>query len=157
MNVFPLIYGFRELVAGAGFVAGVTVDGCALLKKEEDGWWLYGVQPGGIAERGDTEYEAYLRFKQSFREVLADSAALYESFDAFKEDLEKLAAQVNGARATEWNATRQAVRNGELKPEGTLADLPRVTADVHVGIRVIQLQRPTVKDNPAEKSLQAAA
>jgi hypothetical protein len=157
MNVFPLIYGFRELVAGAGFYAGVKVDGSALLKKEQDGWWMYGVQPGGIAERGETEYEAYLRFKQSFREVLADSATLCSSFDAFRAEVELLGRQVNDGWAAEWNQAREALRRGDLQPVGAMADLPRKTGEVDAGIAVVELRRGSAQDNATETKLEAAA
>jgi predicted RNase H-like HicB family nuclease len=156
MNALPLIYGFRELVAGAGFVAGVTVDGLALVKKDEDGWWIYGVQPGGIAERGDTEQEAYLRFKQSFREVLADSASLYPTFESFRSDLLSMGQQLNEAWAEEWEEARAALRAG-AQPDGELADLPRKTGPVHVGIAAVELQPATAKDNPADTHQAVAA
>ena len=157
MGNFPLIYGFRELVAGAGFVAGVTVSGRALVKQEEDGWWVYGVEPGGIAERGDNKQEAYLNFKQSLREVLADSAVLNSSFQSFRADVEDLGRQRNEVWAAEWEIAREALRTGELKPEGAFAELPRETGAVLTGISALELPKPTAEDNAVETTLLAAA
>lgn len=160
MNALPLIYGFRELVAGAGFVAGVTVEGCALVRKEEDGrWWMYGLQPGGIAEHGDTQEEAYLRFKEAFREVLSDSASLCATFEAFEADLEALGNQVNEGWTDEWQAARQALRNGASAGEGEFGSLPRKTGKVQASIRVVELRLPrtSAQDNPTETTRAVAA
>jgi hypothetical protein len=158
MTVFPLIYGFRELVAGAGFVAGVTVEGRALVKREGDSaWWVYGVEPGGVAAQGGNEHEAYMNFRDCLREILADSAALHHTFDAFRADIEMLGHQVNAAWDAEWQAARAALRTGDLKPAGPLADLPRKTGDVIVGISALELRRPTAEDNAVETKFEAAA
>jgi predicted RNase H-like HicB family nuclease len=157
MNALPLIYGFRELVAGAGFVAGVTVEGCALVKTEEDGrCWVYGVQPGGVAEHGDTQEAAYLRFKAAFREVLADSAGLFPSFEDFKADLVAMGEQVNEPFLVEWQEARAALRGG-AQPEGEMADLPRKTGPIHVGVSAVLLQQVNPKDNPADTDRAVAA
>ena len=52
MTHYPLLFGFRDLVAGNGFVAGVNLNGRALLADEGDGFVMYGVNPGGIAAGG---------------------------------------------------------------------------------------------------------
>ena len=163
MPSYPLIFGFRELVAGNGFVAGVAIEGRALLKSEDDGaWWVYGVEPGGVSDGGSTELEAYQTFRESFREVLHDSAALTKTFEEFKADVESLSAQVNGAWESEWQAARSAIRAGELKPQGGLVgDLPKETKDVRASVTVVRLpqagQEITPKDNSAELELLTAA
>jgi hypothetical protein len=45
MTRYPLLLGFRDLIAGNGFVASVALNGRALLVDEGDGFWMYGVNP----------------------------------------------------------------------------------------------------------------
>lgn len=161
MRSYPIIFGFRELVAGNGFVAGVAVEGRALLKKEDDGtWWVYGVEPGGISDYGATEIEAYQSFRQSFREVLHDSAALTNTFEAFRADVGGLCAQRNDAWEREWLEAREAIRSGALTPEGELlSGLPRQTKDVRSKTMIVRLDEAAIspKDNSSDESLQTAA
>lgn len=42
MTRYPLLFGFRDLIAGNGFVAGVAINGRALLVDEDDGFWIFG-------------------------------------------------------------------------------------------------------------------
>jgi hypothetical protein len=165
MRAFPLIYGFHQLVAGDGFVAGVEIQGRALLARdgEEGAWWLYGVEPGGIAEPGATEMEAYQNFRDSLREVLCDSAALAtRGFESLQADVKALAGQKNGVWEQEWEAARQAIRSGQLQPEGeVLATLPRHTSKVSCRTSVVLLTGQgrdiTPEDNCAEEVLKTAA
>lgn len=163
MVALPLIYGFRELVAGNGFVAGVEVNGRALLRHEDEQWWAYGVEPGGIAAAGSAELDAYSAFRAALREVLIDSAVLTASFEEFREDVRRLGAQANEAWSAEWEAARLAVRSGELVPEGDIAELPRQTKDTPFGVSVVRLDDASERvaapsDNaPANDDLRTAA
>src|SRR2546422_8539608 len=66
-TLFPYTPLFRsEIVAGNGYLARVTANGRGLLVKEED-WWLYGVEPGGMSEHGQTTQEATLKFLRELR------------------------------------------------------------------------------------------
>ena len=160
MNVYPLIFGVREAITGNGFVGGITLNGRALMAHEEDGlWWVYGVEPGGLAASGETSTEAYLRFRETVRKVLLDSAALTAGFVAgqvapdvfgslfeqFRADVEMLGRQVDAAESDRWHAARAAIRAGVVTPEGPLAELPRYTSDeVKCSVEVLRL------DNGAE-------
>jgi hypothetical protein len=139
MTDFPLIYGFRELVAGNGFVAGVEVNGRLLLRLEDEEWWAYGVEPGGVAAAGSTEMEAYQNFRQAMREILVDSAVLTATFDAFKADVEALGVQRNEGWEGDWQEAREAVRSGRSTAEGELAELPRETQEVRCSLQVVRL------------------
>ena len=54
----PLIFTYRDLVYGTGILAEVRVRGRALAVTEQDGVWMYGVSPGGLAAPGATVPEA---------------------------------------------------------------------------------------------------
>ena len=51
---YPLMFTYRDVISGDGFLAGITLSGRALMIKENDEWWMYGVRPGAIAETGKT-------------------------------------------------------------------------------------------------------
>ena len=85
MNHYPLIFKFKDLIAGPGFLAGIQLEGRVLMTQEaDDEWWLYGVSPGGISESGSTPEEAHLKFRKFFSEVLADLAEVSGNFEDFQ-------------------------------------------------------------------------
>ena len=142
MLACPLIFGVREAVTGNGFVGGISISGRALMVREEDGlWWVYGVEPGGMAACGETSTEAYLLFRETVRKVLLDSASLASSFEQFYTDVEMIGRQINAAESARWEAARAAIRAGVVTPEGPLAELPRYTADVRCGVEVVRLDK----------------
>src|SRR5437773_2171380 len=86
---YPLLFTFRDVISGDGFLAGITLSGRALMELEQDRWCIYGVRPGAIAESGITPQEAFLRFRNRYKEVLFDIAEEYRAFDKFKEEVEQ--------------------------------------------------------------------
>ena len=65
MRRYPLLLGFRDIVPGPGFQARVRADGRALLREEEDGFWVDGVNPGGVAGGAATLEEALATFRET--------------------------------------------------------------------------------------------
>lgn len=127
MKSYPLVFSFRNLIAGNGFVASVVLDGCVLLTEEDDGdVWMFGVQPGGIAGGEDNRREtAFRQFNENYQTVLFDIASEAESFDEFKASVEEFFATVNGPNAKEWERLRALVKNGDV----CLPDLESVDAN----------------------------
>jgi len=80
-GTFPIVYTFRRLIAGHGFIADVALRGHALQVEQDDGTWIYGVAPGGIA--GSPEGE----FFESLATILFDIAHEATTFDRFREDV----------------------------------------------------------------------
>src|SRR5687768_9885019 len=109
---YPIFYGLRRAIAGAGFLAGVDIKGRALLEYEDGAWWVVGVQPAGIVASGATTADASAAFKDAVTAVLFDSAALTDSFDKFAEDVQQLGEQKNAAADVRWKAARKAVQDG---------------------------------------------
>ena len=90
MTRYPLLLGFRDLVAGNGYIADIALsNGRALLVDEGDGFWMYGVNPGGMAAGGASLGEAQAEFRTAYKSVLFDIAAEAESFEAFKAEVER--------------------------------------------------------------------
>ncbi len=140
MNEFPLVYRLRVPVFGRGFVAGVEVRGHALLVHEDDGaWWVSGVQPGGLADTGDTPASAYAAFRNGLVNVLGDSEAQTDSFAAFAADVSRLLNQVSDADRVGWTEARARLRAGAVVTEPFLATLPREVGEVACGGDVVRL------------------
>ena len=114
MTHYPLLYGFNNLIAGNGFFAGVSLNGRALLVDEGDGFWMYGVNPGGIAAGGATPGEAQSEFRLMYTSVLFDIAAEAGSFEEFKMRIDEFFSETNQPTAAEWNAAVEEVRRGHV-------------------------------------------
>lgn len=133
---YPLLFTYRDIVLGARFAAEVTVRGRALMADEGDGWWMYGVNPGGLAEGGATAGEANAKFRHSLFVVLSDWIDEASTFEEFRIRVEHFFGDCDAATIGEWGAAVTAVREGRID-----APLPRVRAE-DAPIRVEIIQRP---------------
>jgi len=152
---YALVFSFRDRIAGEGFLAGVSMNGCALVEKENGAWWLYGVAPGGLAERGDELYAAHASFRESYRKVLFDLAAEAKSYEEFKAAVEAF-CRVDTAEEARWHEAAHAIRSGKVTPEAPFSDLPRVeAASCKRGVTVERLDSPqrafSTKDNELDQ------
>ena len=146
MKLYPLVFSFRDLIAGNGFVAAVSIDGRALLSEEEDGYWMFGVQPGSVAGGGDAKAISFKQFKDSYLSVLFDMAAEAVSFEQFDAMVKLLFTQVNEPNLSEWESALAAVRANSI----TLEDVARVPADSRVPALLIQKMGPEVNSGVNE-------
>lgn len=121
MTSYPVLFGYRDVVTGRNFVAFIKADGRALLAKENDGYWLFGVQPGGLSAGGKEVSEASREFKMRYLSVLFDIAEEAASFEAFKSEVEQFFGQTSASTQMEWEEAHARVRSGELSHDG----LPR--------------------------------
>lgn len=151
---YPILFGFRDLVAGSGFVATIATEGRALLTDEgEEGFWMYGVNPGGIAGSGDTPVEAQSDFRQRYKSVLFDIARVSGDFSQFKATVERFFYEVNKPTAKEWDEAVQGVREGKVRADWMLtgkADAPR-----HV--EVVEVREPEAAVNALDEQPAIAA
>jgi hypothetical protein len=153
-----LLFGFRDLVAGRGFLAGVAVNGRALLVHDDDGgYWMHGVNPGGMAAGGADIGEAQGAFRETYRTILFDIAADAAGFEEFKTEVESFFNQTSAGFLPEWEEAVKEVRAGKIEADW----LPRVDSDraklaVHVvPVSVEQLQ-PSMNEPDEEPALAAA-
>ena len=121
---YPLMFTFRDVISGNGWLAGVTLSGRALMTNE-DGWWMYGVRPGAIAETGETPQETFLRFRNTYKAVLFDMASDSANFDAFKKEAEQFYYQLDDDQERRWTEAVNNVRLSNIKPEPLFASLPK--------------------------------
>lgn len=129
MNDHPLIFKFKGVLQTPAFVAGITVEGHVLATLEEDGqWWLYGVNPGGMAQCGATLDQAYANFRTFFKGIVEDMAAEASSFEAFKVDLAKFIADTDSEDGARWAKARAELKAGQAA-EASFSKMTRVTGE----------------------------
>ena len=126
----PLMFTFRDVISGHGFLAGITLSGRALMLKEEDGkWWMYGVRPGAIAECGASPEDTFLRFRNAYKEVLFDIAEEQNSFEGFKQEVERFYYQPDNEEELRWEAALACIRVGGMVAPEPFAKLPRIAPE----------------------------
>jgi len=158
MTWYPILFGFRDLIAGNGFLAGVAVNGRALLvRDDEDGYSMYGVNPGGMCAGGADVGEAQRAFREEHRKILFDIAADAENFEEFKAEAERFFDETNERMLLDWNKAVQQVRAGQVEADW----LQRVDSDkARLLIEVTSLPAEHLQpsfNTPDEKPLLAAA
>ncbi|HVB87401.1 MAG TPA: hypothetical protein VNK23_12140 [Candidatus Dormibacteraeota bacterium] len=118
MAEYPVMFTLRDTVAGNGFLAGITLTGHALMVKEaDDKWWVYGVRPGAIAENGSTPQEAFLRFRNTYKNVLFDAAEGNGNYQKFRDKIERFYSQPDTEEEDRWERAFNAIRNGDVVPD----------------------------------------
>lgn len=125
----PSLFSYRGTLFGNGFVVRVEArNGRALCVREGDGWWMYGVNPGGMSAFGGDPHIAHAAFRKTFSEVLLDIAKDTRSVDEFRLEVEPFFAATNAGYEPDWRAAAAAVRAGQVKTDGfnvAPADSPR--------------------------------
>ncbi|MGH7443132.1 MAG: hypothetical protein ACREKE_10720, partial [bacterium] len=109
MQVYPLVFKYKQWIQGQTVSAGVEFVGHILMTFEDGEWWATGVTPGGIAESGATIEEAYGNFKRFMTGVLIDHADRAGDFEAFHKDLASFVGQTNRPDAKRWTEAREQV------------------------------------------------
>lgn len=160
LQAIPLIFSFRQLVAGDGFLAGVRMDGRALLETElaADGReesWITGIAPVGIAGGGGDRSVAFVEFRNAWIEVVFDLASKASSFEEFHASCTSFLASEQSSVTSLWEAAVAAVRReGYIDPS-----LRKESADKQVTYEVVDLThvKPAASENHVETGLQMAA
>jgi hypothetical protein len=146
----PLLFTYRDRVFGNGFAADVCAEnGRALCVREADGFWMYGVNPGGMAAFGEDPVAAHRAFRKTFSRVLVDIASESGSFAEFQQNVREFFDETNEGHAVDWNAAVLKVRADEVIAEG----IPKLPAESARTITIEQKHEPqfTVADNrPSE-------
>lgn len=136
MQKLPIYFDFKVRISGRPFGADVRIRGRVTCVEEFGAVWMYGVNPGSLAERGHDVQSAYEAFRQGVAEVLCDLAESAPDFESFREAATAFVATTNRASVTEWETARQAIRRGaaaqvdlrretgEIEPVAVIAPLP---------------------------------
>lgn len=161
MSSYPLVFCFRDLIAGRGFVAAVETKGRLVLAQEDGGWNLYGVEPGGISGCAEDRDAAFADFRRTYQCALDDIAHEAASFSAFRVAVTELVMQTNGDVEAEWEALRDRVRHHGLGLEDferrdTSGYVASVRVELVDGKRSPERTEPTPELNPQVKYAEAA-
>ena len=154
----PFLFTYRDTLFGNGFVVHVEAkNGRALCVREEDGWWMYGVNPGGMSAYGDDPHAAHAAFRKTFADVLFDIAKDTRSFDEFRAQVQVFFEATNAGYEPEWRDASAAVRAGRVSTDGFTvapADSPRF---VELTLKTLDTVRATDNVAALEAELAEAA
>jgi hypothetical protein len=143
---YPLLFTYRDTLFGNGFLVEVqATNGRALCVREGDAYWVYGVNPGGMAAHGEDADAAHGAFRHSFSEILVDLAQGAPSFDAFQTAVQAFFEDTNPGYEAEWRAAVASVKRGDVTLEG----VPLVSADSprSIVVSLKQVDKVTPQDN----------
>lgn len=149
MVTYPILFNVRDPVLGNGFVAGVEIAGRALMRKEEDGYWIDGVFPGAVSAGGLSKDEALMRYRETYRTILYDYAAAAESFHDFKQAVERFFWEETPGEAAAWKEAADELRRDESRAGDWLPVTTRYGAP---SIGIVQLDYKKLKpgENPED-------
>ena len=153
MATYPLLFTFVDKVEGNGFLADIQVHGRLLAAQEEDGWWMYGVNPGGLAACGDTHAAAYAEFRKTLMRVLFDIATEARDFYGFRTAAKKFFDEVNEPNLRDWEQARADVKAGRVTIDG----MRRESAESPRRIEITEKQTFAAKDNATDPHATVAA
>ena len=158
----PIMITLQDTISGDGFLAGVTLSGRALMRKEDDGkWWMYGVRPAAIAESGSNIEEAFLRFRQRYQDTLFDIAQESRNFEEFRAEVERFFHESDEDEQA-WENALRAVRTGNIAPPEPFSNLRREAPEsqpTRIGVERLDRRgkRFMSSDNTATFSVAQAA
>ena len=152
----PLLLNFREVLFGNGIVVEVhAVNGRALCVQEPDGYWVYGVNPGGMAAVGDDAASARREFRHTFSGVLREIATEADSFDKFAGLVRAFFEDTNRGYEQAWRDAVGVVRQRDLEVPGLKKSPADAPLHVTVNVKAVSEIQPT--DNEADLRLDVAA
>lgn len=127
---YALIFTFKEIITSKRFMSSVSGSGRALMVREDDGgWWLYGVEPGGLSASGDTPQEAHRKFTDALKGILLDIASEAESFAAYADQVKLFFHEIDDVEEASWRSALEAIRSGRVTLEAPFSALPRQPAE----------------------------
>ena len=158
MQRLPLYFDLRVVVDGDGFLASVGMRGRITCEEEFGSTWMYGVNPGGLAENGEDLESAYANFRRALTEIIGDSARQAADFGAFRADIEEFLSGTTEDIVAEWVDARRRIRAGSI-PD---LSLPQETADLEPVLHMQDLtrqgaRRHTVTEGAADSRALLAA
>ncbi|MCD4748386.1 MAG: hypothetical protein K8R59_03340 [Thermoanaerobaculales bacterium] len=157
MREFPLLFCFKNVVMGDGYIGGVLMQGRALLvHEEEDLWMMYGVNAGGMAAEGATKEAVMAEFRITHELILNDIATECKTFKAFKAKIEHFFHQVSDEGA--WlEAVEEVRRTNEANNWDFSLDADKARWEVRVEKLTQQTAAVRKNPDPREQRLKLAA
>ena len=138
MTTYPLLFKFFHRVHVGQIRAGVGVQGRGLLYDDKGGWWLTGVDAGGITADGTNPVEALGGFRITFGQVIDELATQASSFEQFKVEVLKFFGDVNNLVERDWTERRAEIRANGLPQLTPVMNMRQVTEDFEPVVAVIE-------------------
>ncbi len=139
VKYIPIYFRFRQIVCGRGFIAYVGFLGRATCTRESDAIWMGGVNPGALADAGETLETAYVNFRHTLVSAFFAFAETAVDFQEFREDAQSFFEATDDVSVNEWKVVREAIRAGARLDEDS-AGLQRETGDPDPNFTVVELQ-----------------
>lgn len=152
-TTLPLVFGYRDLIEGDGFVAVVEVCGRAILVENEGDVWMYGVNPGAVAGGGETRREALSDFRTGYQSVLFDLAECAANFGEFQHQVEAFFHQTNRPNEADWHSAVGDIRAGRIDADW-LAKEPEVEKKLRIDVHLVR--EPLARENTLPREAIAA-
>lgn len=150
---YPLLIQFSGVFKGAGFTAEVSAHGRLVAADDgDDGWWIYGVNPGALSADGPTLDDAHAHVRMALKEIMGLFASESSTFATFKERVEDFFFATNEPSEEEWRAAVDRVRANKE----TLANLPVGSAAFPVTVTVRPASTPDSTPNNSIVTMQAS-
>ena len=151
---YPVLFTYRDVVIGAGYVAHVEASGRFLIEDRGTGddVWIYGVNPGGLAAKGPNQKEAAEEFRASYRTVLIDLAEESTDFDAFKDQVENFYWSTCEATEKDWQEAVTRVRRGEIDSDWLAKKPAEHECKIKVTCIASDRPQPQIDANPSMNS-----
>jgi len=141
IHLHPLVFTLQDIVTGCGFLAGIVVTGKAVMEHEDGKWWMYGVCPGGIAGSGASPNEAFVDFRNRYKEALFDMADECGGFPQFEKAVREFFAE-DEHENVRWDTALNILRKNEHCITEPFNTLPRKRpSDYELGIRIERLEQ----------------
>lgn len=167
---FPILFAYRDILAGNNYVAGVQARGRCLMVEEDEGFWVYGVNPGGLSAGGKTEREATSAFRDMYRMALFDLVIEAPTVNELRKELEALVNESNPYYESAWWEAVQQVRRENLTLDWLKTKQGADDAESQPGVVVCELtllgseqpgagdcsQHPAPSQNDLDHLIQAA-
>jgi hypothetical protein len=154
---YPLLFTYRDTLFGKGFLVEVqATNGRALCVREsDDDYWVYGINPGGMAAHGADPDAAHQSFRRTFSHILVDLANSSASFDEFQASVHRFFEDTNEGYEVDWRNAIQGVQRGDVSLEG----IPTVPANSPrtITVSIKQVAEVTPQDNSANVQYLLAA
>ena len=145
-NAWPLIFTYQGNVFGHRYIASVSAVSRVLAIQEDDGIWLSGVQPGGVAAGGTNVWEACEAYRKAFVGVLADIASSAGDFAAFEAEAARMLADRDDPAFEDWAAAVEDNRRSRLDWT-QMQQLPVKSAAMTPSLNAILKSEMTPADN----------
>jgi hypothetical protein len=141
IHLHPLVFTLQDVVTGCGFLAGIVVTGKAVMEHEDGKWWMYGVCPGSVAGSGATPNEAFIDFRNRYKETLFDIAEECEGFLQFHATVKDFYAE-DQQESARWDEALDILRKNEQCVTEPFKSMPRKKPDEYeLSIQIIRLEK----------------